>query len=171
MSLAAYLNRLSRDECRAVFQRCCAADVWVDAMLAARPFASDESVLETARRVCTQLRRADWLQAFAAHPRIGDVDSLRMKYANTKAWASSEQAGVQSASDATLYRLAAANQEYLQKFGFIFIVFATGKSAEEMLAILESRLGNNPWDELLVASAEQRKITELRLQKLVRDEQ
>jgi OHCU decarboxylase len=135
-------------------------------MLAARPFASDQSVEASAAEIAKQLCRDDWLQAFAAHPRIGDADSLREKYSSTKQWASGEQSGIAEANDATIQELAQLNNDYVEKFGYIFIVCATGKSADEMLAILRDRLPNHPDAELLIAAQEQQKITLLRLRKL-----
>ena len=171
MNLAEHLNRLSKGECREALLGCCASGSWVERMTAARPFESDQAVIDMSEKIWSSLDRGDWLEAFAAHPRIGDVDSLRAKFATTKAWASQEQSAVSSASEATLHELAAANDEYARRFGYIFIVCATGKSADEMLAILQSRLGNRPSAELSIAAAQQLRITKLRLQKLVADEQ
>ncbi len=136
-------------------------------MVAGGEFASDQELMARAERDWDSLVEADYLEAFLAHPRIGDVDSLRQKYANTKAIASGEQSGVDAADEATLTRLAAANDEYFDKFGFIFIVCATGKTAKQMLEILESRLPNQRDVEVANAAAEQMKITKLRLEKLV----
>lgn len=135
-------------------------------MNAARPFADDEALLAACNDIAGTLSESDWLEAFAAHPLIGDVDSLREKYAATKPLAAGEQAGVDAASDATLSELAALNQTYLARFGFIFIVFATGKTADEMLAILKSRIDDSREQEIANAAAEQLKITQLRLRKL-----
>jgi 2-oxo-4-hydroxy-4-carboxy-5-ureidoimidazoline decarboxylase len=135
-------------------------------MLAARPFADDDAVEEAAEVAAASLGEHDWLEAFAAHPLIGDVDSLRKKYAATKSLAAREQSGVAAATEATLQELAALNREYADRFGFIFIVFATGKTADEMLAILKDRINNPRSRELLSAAGEQMKITKLRLQKL-----
>ena len=99
--------------------------------------------------------------------RIGDVESLAKKYANTKTWAAGEQKGVESADRAVIEKLAEGNTAYEEKFGHIFIVCATGKSAAEMLAMLEARMKNDPKDEILIAAAEQNKITRLRLKKLL----
>lgn len=99
-------------------------------MLAARPFTDDNAAFAASESIAATLAEPDWLEAFAAHPLIGDVDSLRQKYAATKQLAAGEQSGVDDASDATLRELAALNQAYLAKFGFIFIVFATGKTAD-----------------------------------------
>ena len=136
-------------------------------MVAGGEFASDQELMARAERDWDSLVEADYLEAFLAHPRIGDVVSLRQKYANTKAIASGEQSGVDAADEATLTRLAAANDEYFDKFGFIFIVCATGKTAKQMLEILESRLPNQRDVEVANAAAEQMKITKLRLEKLV----
>jgi len=160
------LNQLDEASLVAALAQCCAAPRWVEAMAAGRPFASDENLLTQASEIWHWLGHDDFLAAFAAHPKIGDVESLRAKYAATRAWASGEQAGVVAASQEVLERLAKLNHEYERKFGYIFIVCATGKTAAEMLAILESRLPNDPDAELQIASAEQLKITLLRLQKL-----
>lgn len=171
MTVAPHLNALSDDVCREVLAKCCASQAWVEGILAVRPFDSDEQLAETAARIWNSLGRADWLEAFAAHPRIGDVDNLRAKFSDTKNWASGEQAGVNAASEETLQRLAGGNDRYFAKFGYIFIVCATGKSADEMLALLEARLANDAATELAIAAAEQLKITQLRLKKLAPGEQ
>ena len=146
--------------------KCCASRGWVLGMLEKRPFASDAALKSFATDVWWSLSPEEWLQAFAAHPMIGDFENLRSKFAATREWAGNEQAGVQNSDEGTLRRLADANREYREKFGYIFIVCATGKTADEMLAILEERLQNNPAIELPIAAAEQLKITLLRLQKL-----
>ncbi len=169
MSIAAKLNACSDDDARTAFANCCDAKKWVSGMLAARPFPSDEALFATCDAIAATLSEPDWLKAFAAHPLIGDVDSLRKKYAATKQLADGEQAGVGAASEATLRELAKLNKAYLAKFGFIFIVFATGKSADEMLAILKSRIGNDRQQEIANAAAEQLKITRLRIEKLANE--
>ncbi|MEM9186187.1 MAG: 2-oxo-4-hydroxy-4-carboxy-5-ureidoimidazoline decarboxylase [Planctomycetota bacterium] len=165
-NVATKLNSLSPSARREALARCCQAPAWVDAVAAAAPYRDAEEVMTAARSAAGLLDRDGWLEAFAAHPRIGDVESLRAKFAGTKAWATGEQRGVAGASEATLERLAQKNAEYLVKFGYQFIVCATGKTADEMLTMLEERLGNGPADELPIASAEQLKITLLRLEKL-----
>jgi 2-oxo-4-hydroxy-4-carboxy-5-ureidoimidazoline decarboxylase len=167
MSIADRLNALQPDSLRSELTKCCAAGRWVEAMVVARPFADDKCLQGTAADIWWKLDRSDWLEAFAGHPRIGDVDSLRAKFTGTRDWASGEQSCVAGASEATLSRLAELNREYEARFGYIFIVYASGKSADEMLAILESRMANDPQTELQIAAAEQLKITQLRLQKLV----
>ena len=164
------LNALSATEARAEFERCCGASKWAAHLTEMRPYADAESVWQESEIAFDELSEGDWLEAFAHHPRIGDVDALRAKFstlAATKAWAGGEQAGTRAASDATLSALSAKNAEYENKFGYVFIVCATGKSADEMLAILDARLLNNAADELPLAAAEQRAITRLRLEKLL----
>jgi 2-oxo-4-hydroxy-4-carboxy-5-ureidoimidazoline decarboxylase len=138
-------------------------------MLAQRPFASLHTLCEQAESIWQHLTEADYLQAFEAHPKIGDVSSLREKYANTKAIAANEQSGAQQASEETLQRLSELNHVYEQKFGFIFIVFATGKSAQQMLTLLEQRIDNERDQEVANAAANQMKITDLRLKKLIQE--
>jgi 2-oxo-4-hydroxy-4-carboxy-5-ureidoimidazoline decarboxylase len=161
------LNGLAPEAARAALTRCCGAGRWTVAMLARRPFASTPALHEAAAEQWQRLERADLLEAFAQHPRIGaSVEDLRARFASTSAWASDEQAGVQAAGTAVLEALRTANAAYERRFGFIFIVCASGKSAGEMLALLEARLPNPPELELGVAAAEQAKITRLRLEKL-----
>lgn len=159
--LAGYLNALSKERARAALQRCCGARHWVDGMLSARPFASDAELLAAAERVWWRLTRTDWLEAFAGHPRIG---------ARTEAlpdWARREQAGANGAAEATLAALAQENRTYEERFGHVFLICATGRTADEMLEALRGRLTNDPATELRVAAEEQAKITRLRLDKLV----
>lgn len=161
------LNSLAPAEATSEFERCCGAHVWVQAMVTVRPFASATAMFETADRIWAGLTPEDWLEAFTHHPRIGDIDSLKAKYANTKQWAQGEQAGAAAASDEVLQALAEGNQQYEAKFGYLFIVCATGKTAGEMLDILRGRLPNDPERELGIAAEEQRKITRIRLEKLI----
>ena len=160
------LNALPLEQAEARFRDCCAAEPWVQGMVKHRPYANADALLEQSRRQWPTLSEDDWLQAFEAHPKIGDVGSLRKKYASTKALASGEQSGARQAPEAILQRLKAGNDEYLKRFGFIFIVCATGKSAREMLELLEKRLPNTRDLEIDNAAREQAKITELRLEKL-----
>ena len=165
-SVASYLDSLSEINRSTVLESCCASSAWVRQMTRGENFVSDANVVACAEQATKAMTESDWLEAFEAHPRIGDVSSLQKKYANTKATASKEQSGVDAADEATLKRLVAANEEYFNKFGFIFIVFATGKSAAQMLELLEQRLPNDRATEIANAAAEQLKITLLRLRKL-----
>ena len=160
------LNALGATEAFAELLRCCGARRWAERMTALRPFATHDALFAAAEVIGRSLSPDDWREAFAAHPKIGDIDALRAKFAATAAWAAGEQSGVAAASDAVLRGLAAGNREYEARFGYIFIVCATGKSAEEMLGILRQRLGNEPDAELAIAAAEQAAITGIRLRKL-----
>jgi 2-oxo-4-hydroxy-4-carboxy-5-ureidoimidazoline decarboxylase len=166
MATSNFLNMLDDEKARAALTNCCAATRWVEHMLAARPFESDDAVHRAADEAFNTLSEEDWLEAFAGHPVIGDVESLREKYAATKRLAAGEQSGVTGADGNTLTELAAFNHNYLNRFGFIFIVFATGKTAAEMLAILRSRINNSREAEIYNAATEQQKISHLRLEKL-----
>lgn len=166
VNAAECLNRLSHEETRAKLEYCCASQKWVAFMLRSRPFADNTALQRAAEQAADLLQAADWKEAFAGHPRIGDLKSLHAKYASTKDCASSEQAGVNSANEDTLKELASCNDLYFEKFGYIFIVCATGKSAAEMLSLLQRRLQNQPEAELKIAADEQRKITRLRLEKM-----
>ena len=126
-------------------------------------------MFEKADEVWALSTEDDFLQAFEGHPEIGDVSTLREKYRNTEKLAGHEQSGVNSANEDTLQLLAQGNNDYKEKFGFIFIVCATGKSAEEMLQLLQQRLPNNRDEELANAAEEQRKITRIRLNKLLEE--
>jgi len=159
-------NSLPEAAARDALARCCESRRWMDQVLARRPFGSFDEVLAAADEAFSTLEPGDWLEAFSHHPKIGDLDSLRAKFASTADWASGEQAGVSMARDTTLAALAEANRAYEEKFGYIFIVYATGKSADQMLALLEQRLPHDPEEELPAAATEQMKITHLRLHKL-----
>ena len=161
------LNRLSEADATTAFEQCCGAARWVERMVIGRPFESLAEMIEISDTIWEECDVDDYLEAFTHHPRIGDVESLAKKYANTKAWASGEQKGVEGADRAVIERLAAGNKSYEEKFGHLFIVCATGKSVAEMLALLEARMPNDPKAEVMVAAAEQNKITRLRLKKLL----
>jgi 2-oxo-4-hydroxy-4-carboxy-5-ureidoimidazoline decarboxylase len=161
------LNDLPLTAARSALARCCGSARWVEAMLARRPFADTPQLLAASDAITAELSRADHLEAFAHHPPIGaDLEALRRKYAGTAALSAGEQAGARAADPATLEALRDQNRAYLERFGYIFIVCASGKSAAEMLALLEQRLGNDPDLELGIAAAEQGKIAKLRLEKL-----
>ena len=155
------LNRL--DDGAAVRQllQCCGSSRWAAGMAASRPFGDLAAMVQAADRVFATLEREDWLEAFAAHPKIGSTGGAAAELSQR------EQALVSGASAGTRLRLADLNRAYEVRFGYIFIVCATGKTGAEMLAVLERRLDNDPERELQIAASEQQKITHLRLQKLV----
>ncbi len=161
------LNALPEAEAKSEFLRCCGSSRWAQAMTFRRPFRDKERLLGSAHEIEWRLSREDWVEAFGHHPRIGDKEALRHQFASTRTWAAGEQGGAALASEETLEDLARANREYEKKFGYIFIICATGKSAAEMLDALRSRLAHAPDVELGVAAAEQSKIARLRLEKLL----
>lgn len=160
-------NSLPNAQAREALALCCVSRRWIDAMLAGRPYASRAGLLAHSDAVWSELDQADFLEAFEGHPKIGDVGSLRAKYAASGALAAHEQSGVSEADEATIQRLARGNERYEQRFGFIFIVCASGKSAQQMCALLEQRLENERDAELRVAAEEQRKILTLRLEQML----
>jgi 2-oxo-4-hydroxy-4-carboxy-5-ureidoimidazoline decarboxylase len=161
------LNRMPVDRARAALERCCGARTWIETMCAARPFRDREHLLSAADGAASRLGREDWLEAFEHHPRIGDLEGLKRRFASTASWASTEQSGASGASARTLEALAEGNRVYEEKFGYIFIVCATGLEADDMLARLNARLPNPPERELGNAAEEQMKITRIRLEKLL----
>jgi 2-oxo-4-hydroxy-4-carboxy-5-ureidoimidazoline decarboxylase len=161
------LNSLPTTEACEAFRGCCGAERWLQLMEKARPIVDATRLHAIADKVFDQLSPDDWLAAFACHPQIGDLDSLRMKFAGNRQWSHGEQQGVNAADEATISALAVGNAAYRNRFGYIFIVCATGKSAAEMLELLQARLANDPQIELSIAAAEQRKISHLRIDKLL----
>ena len=167
----ARLNALPAAEAEAELLNCCGSTEWALRMAARRPFAADENGLRelfaAADGIWQELSPEDWLEAFSHHPKIGGREAARPGSAQTQRWSEQEQSGARSAGEAVLQALAGANLEYEKKFGYIFIVCATGKTSEEMLAILKQHLQNDLDTELRIAGEEQRKITRLRLEKLL----
>ncbi len=161
------LNIISQPQLKEELMKCCGSTTWVKMMMAYFPADDLVELLEDAEEMWYECSVEDWKEAFAHHPRIGDVASLTTKFSNTAAWASHEQSNVNSAAKETIEALAQGNRLYEEKFGYIFIVCATGKSTEEMLALLQARLSNKPEDEIKIAAEEQDKITQLRIQKLI----
>lgn len=152
-------NNLSQSDAIRLLLACCGAREWATQMMLLRPFGSMEVLLDTADREWLRLGEADWLEAFGAHPRIGERgDSPASQH---------EQAAVYTAGDNITRALARANAEYEKRFGFIFIVFATGKTPEQIMDQLNTRVNNARDAEIRIAAAEQMKITRLRLQRLV----
>ena len=132
-----------------------------------RPYGDERVLVEAAERAFATLAREDWLEAFSHHPRIGDRGALAARFPATAGWSAAEQVGVAEAGEDVLDALLDGNREYEARFGHIFIVCATGKTAPEMLALLRERLPHEPAAELEIAAAEQRKITAIRLEKLL----
>ena len=153
------LDAMSEQEVAAVFRECCGASRWVDGMTDRRPFRSRDAVFKAADEEWDQCTERDWVEAFSHHPRIGDRSAQGI--------ASSEQSGARTATEEVRSELARANEAYEKKFGHIYIVCATGKTATEMLDIARQRMQNDSTTELRVAAEEQRKIMHIRLEKLL----
>ena len=165
-SVAAF-DALPEEDAAEQLASCCGSGEWVRRMLARRPFDTLDALLGAADDVWWSLPATDWLEAFSHHPRIGERDSAAARPARAADWSADEQRGVGGASDDARAALAEGNREYERRFGHIYLVCATGKTADEMLAFLRARLSNAPATELRVAAGEQAKITRLRLEKLL----
>ena len=154
-----WLNTAAEEAARSAFLRCCGSSKWAAKMEAGRPYASVSQLLDQADRTWRDVGLEDWLEAFRAHPRIGESSKSK--------WSQQEQAGARSAAAGVLREIAENNRIYYERFGFIFIICASAKGADEMLAALRSRLKNDRDTELQNAAEQQRLITRLRLLKLV----
>lgn len=155
----AALNSAPRKQAVAEFLRCCGSSAWANAMAAARPFPGWTALETVAGSAWARCSQKDWLEAFSAHPRIGQQSRSK--------WAREEQSGVDGGKAETLGELEKLNLQYLEKFGYIFIVCATGKGTGEILDLLRGRIGNDAEAEIRNAAEEQRQITRLRLKKLL----
>jgi OHCU decarboxylase len=162
-----HLNLLSPDEAEHELLKCCGSRKWATQLLAARPYNNLEELISNADRLWWSLDSHDWLEAFHSHPKIGEKKAAAATAAEAQKWSEDEQSGIRDSAQQTMEALAALNHAYEKKFGFIFIVCASGKSSDEILAILRQRLGNQREEELRIAAAEQAKITALRLRKLI----
>lgn len=163
----AELNQLPRAALQKQLLKCCGSARWVEKMMEQAPYRELALMEYYAQKIWWECSEADWLEAFAHHPRIGSKEVLAEKFAATAHWAAREQEGTAVASQDVLDALLEANDAYQQQFGFIFIVCATGKSAAEMLAILQARLSNTREAEIKIAAGEQEKITTIRLKALL----
>ena len=156
-------NLISEAEALEPVLACCGSRVFAAAVVRARPFVDREALFAAADRIWWSLTESDWLEAFACHPKIGE--SPTHAPCQFSAWSNQEQSRVHSAETATLDLIALKNREYEQRHGFIYIVCANGKSADELLAILDGRLANPTAAEIKEAAEQQRQITQLRLRK------
>jgi 2-oxo-4-hydroxy-4-carboxy-5-ureidoimidazoline decarboxylase len=161
------LNTTTASDATAEFLKCCGSQRWAQRMVINRPYLSLEDLCLKAADLWWDIRPEDWLEAFSSHPKIGETKAASAVSQQAQAWSGQEQASIQQAAEETLDELTRLNEEYEKKFGYIYIICATGKSSEEMLEILKQRMTNAPDDELMTAAAEQAKITELRLRKML----
>ena len=167
MSGLARLNALPAPDAEAELLTCCGSRAWAGRVAALRPFASEDALFSAADEVWWGLDRDDWLEAFRSHPRIGEKKAEAGQTAREQGWSRGEQAGMDAAEDAPRRALAEGNRAYEARFGHIYLVCATGRSADELLSILTARLDNDAETELRVAAGEQARITRLRLEKLL----
>lgn len=161
------LNTLPPEQAQTELSKCCGSSRWAQMMAAARPFADAQEVFTKADEIWWSLNEEDWLEAFRAHPKIGEKKASTGQSEQAQKWSAQEQSRAQSAAATVMDSLTHGNRAYQTRFGFIFIICATGKTADEMLAILNQRLSNPREVELRNAAEEQRKITQLRLAKLL----
>ncbi len=168
-SISTYLNALPRRIAEAALLRCCSSSRWARRLAALRPFPDDDSLFRQAEEVWVSLDSKDWLEAFAGHPRIGERRPEGKAAVGTSTWSRQEQSGVDKASYETQLALHRGNAEYEERFGHVFLICASGKSADEMLSSLQERLPHTPQEELSIAASEQAKITRIRLEKLLRE--
>jgi allantoicase len=160
------LNSAPLADARLMLTDCCGSQTWVTKMLACVPFANAADAVEAADKIWSELGVEDWLEAFRHHPSIGAKRGKKEQSAAARQWSKGEQSVAQTADAETLARLAAANRKYRERFGYVFLVCATGRSSDDILRNLRERLPNDVETELRIAAAEQRKITRLRLEKL-----
>lgn len=163
----ARFNTMTPAALEAALRACCGSSRWNEWMREGQPYASAADLLSAADATWSWTSADDWREAFRAHPRIGEKKAAAGQDAAAKAWSSEEQAGTRDATAAMRAELAAINQAYEARFGFIYIVCATGRTLDEMLSIARGRMANDPATELRVAAAEQHRITRLRLEKLL----
>lgn len=161
------LNAMPAAEAEAALLDCCASREWARRVVAARPFGSREALFETADKLWLLLARSDWMEAFRAHPRIGESKSPTEASERQRAWSKGEQEKAARADDALRVELASLNEEYEAMFGFIFIICAAGLTTKQIINAMLDRMKNDGGTELRVAAAEQAKITRLRLEKLL----
>jgi OHCU decarboxylase len=162
-------NGLPGAQAESLLMDCCGSARWAASVASRRPYANVDALHKSADSIWWKLERADWLEAFSHHPQIGEKPAGGSESA--RKWAVFEQSGARAADDDVKSRLARANRAYFEKFGYIYIVCATGKTAEGMLAILNQRLQNDLPSEISVAAEQQRLITRIRLDKLLSGEQ
>lgn len=161
MPSVSQMNQLPPADALNCFLRCCGSVNWAKQMVARRPFANISDLMQEAGQVWRELGPSDWKQAFAKHPSIGGQTDSQ--------WSKDEQAGVAGLADFAISEMSELNEKYFQKFGFVFLICATGKTGEEVLVELKKRIKNTPEQEIAAASREQQKIMRLRLEKLCKE--
>ncbi len=160
-------NGLTAADAEKEILACCGSRAWAHAMAGRRPIRDEATLLTASDEIWRGLSESDWMEAFRSHPRIGESRAERATGGHSAAWSAQEQSGVASGEDAMKAALADGNREYEKRFGHIFIVCATGKSAAEILSILRRRLQNDAQTELCEAAEQQRQITQIRLKRWI----
>ncbi len=160
-------NGLPQEEAVREIFPCCGSKTWAASMVSKRPIRDEASLIATSDAIWRGLGEPDWLEAFRSHPRIGESHTEKASAEQSSAWSAQEQQKAATADEAVKMALKWGNREYEQKFGRLFIVCATGKSASEILEILRRRLHNDEATELRQAAEEQRQIMHIRLKKWI----
>lgn len=160
-------NSLSPQEAEAALLSCCGSRAWAQKVAARRPCKNLQELRQAADTIWWELSQEDWREAFRSHPKIGGEKAEQATTAEAERWSAEEQEGRNDSPPETLAALAEGNRAYQERFGYIFIVCATGKTPEEMLALLRQRLQNDSDTEIRIAAEEQLRITNLRLEKLL----
>jgi len=163
------LNSLQTAKLQQELFKCCGSTKWSKELAACFPFDNIEGLMYCSDKIWAKCSETDFLEAFTHHPKIGDIESLKKKFAITAGLASNEQSAATTASKQTFEELSKGNDDYEKKFGYIFIVCATAKTADEMLDVLFARLSNTKEEEIKIAANEQNKITHLKLNKLIKN--
>lgn len=163
----AKINAMSASDAMVALLTVCGSKKWAEAMTAKRPFANMQSMISEADRIWFSLEKSDWLEAFLHHPRIGERNLSQPKFASTAVQSTKEQSGMAAATEEQRREFAAGNVEYERKFGHVFLICATGNTADAMLVQLRARLKNDAATELANAAKEQSMIVRLRLERLV----
>jgi allantoicase len=159
-------HQLTVKESKKALLDCCGSAKWAEQMKRLLPFRNEEEMIAAAESIWSELSHKDWLEAFRRHPQIGSKKAQGGQSSTARKWSAGEQATALQASAETLVALAAANKAYAKKFGFVFLICATGMTSDEILRSLQQRIGHAPETELHIAAAEQNKITRIRLEKL-----
>jgi OHCU decarboxylase len=159
-------NQIVREAAAEALMKCCGSRRWAAQLADARPFQNVDELISRAESIWQSLTPADWLEAFSHHPKIGEKKAEQSQTEQERKWSEQEQSAVSTTPEELLEELERLNRAYEDRFGYIFIVCATGKSTHEMIDLLRARSENGPETELSIAAAEQQKITELRLRKL-----
>lgn len=158
-------NNLSPEKAAEAILPCCASTAWARGMAARRPIHDEASLLAACDEVWNNLRKADWMEAFRSHPRLGESQPPASASPQSAQWSGPEQHNLRAADKEVQLALAEANRTYEKRFNRIFIACATGKSALEILEILQRRLKNDPKTELHETAEQQRQIAQIRLRK------